>query len=230
MDTTSLFWFGAIALATRVTLGVAVCSLLVGLVFGLAGAGALLGKSRVLRLVAFGIGTAIRGIPELLTVMTVYYAGQIAMNSLADYLGTTPIDVDPFVAGVLALSLVFGAYAMDIFAGAIIAVGRGQAEAASSLGLTGWQVFRLVVFPQSLRIAMPGLSNLWLVIVKQTALVSAIALNEIMQTSAMAVSVTKQPFIYFAFACLLYLVLTKASMMLQGVLQVRIDRGTAPRV
>jgi His/Glu/Gln/Arg/opine family amino acid ABC transporter permease subunit len=229
-DTASLYWFGEIALAARVTIGVAVCSLVLGLVLGLAGAGALLRGRGALCAVTRAIGTAIRGVPELLTVITIYYGGQVAMNNLANYLGASPIDVDPFIAGALALGLVFGSYAMDVFAGAVLAVDRGQTEAASSLGLTRWQLFRLVVFPQSLRIALPGLSNLWLVLIKQTALIAAIALNEIMQTSANAVSVTKEPFEYFAFACFVYLVLTTASMQFQRVLQLRIDRGWKPYV
>jgi His/Glu/Gln/Arg/opine family amino acid ABC transporter permease subunit len=221
----SLYWFAEIALATRVTLGVAVCSFLLGLILGLLGAGALLGRSKTLRLFAWSIGTTIRGVPELLTVMTVYYGGQIAMNNLASLLRSPTFDVDPFFAGVLALGIVFGAYAMDVFAGALIAVGKGQRDAAKSLGLTSFQSLRLITFPQSLRIALPGLSNLWLVLIKETALVSAISLNEIMRASDMAVSVTKQPFMYFAFACVLYLILTKISMTLHDELNKRLNRG-----
>lgn len=148
--------------------------------------------------------TVFRGLPELLTLLLVYYGGQILLQKALAPLGVR-VEVSAFVAGMIALALVFSAFASEVFLGALRAVARGQREAALALGLTSGQTLRLVVWPQLWRFALPGISNLWLILLKDTSLVSVIALSDLMRETNVAVGVTKQPFLFYGVACLIYL-------------------------
>ena len=166
-----LFGFGAqLAAGTLVTAGLAAASLACGLVLGMAGAGARLSRRRLLRAAGHGYTTAVRGVPELLVVLIVYFGASAAVRRLAALFGATGyFELSPFIGGVLALSLTFGAYATEVLRGAFLAVPPQQAEAAQALGLSRLRALRHVLLPQVWRSALPGLGNLFLVLLKDTS-------------------------------------------------------------
>lgn len=215
---------------TLMTIQLALVSLVFGLVFGLIGATMKLSRFRVLRVLA-GIYTAlIRGIPELMVILFIYYGGVILLNNAAGALGHDGyIDVSAFGAGVAALSLTFGAYATEIFRGAIRAVPRNQVEAARAIGMSPATTFRRILLPQIWRFALPGLGNTFLIILKETALVSVIGLEELMRKTDIAVGYTKKPFTFFLFAALIYMAMTAFVMLVQRRLEMHANRGVAGR-
>lgn len=152
--------------------------------------------------------TIFRGLPELLTLFIVYYGGQIVLAQIFALFTDTYIEVSGFAAGVVALGLVFSAFSSEVFLGALRGIPKGQYEGGMALGLSGFQVTRLIIVPQLIRLALPGLTNLWLVLLKDTALVSVIALDDLLRKTNIAVGVTKQPFFFYTLACLIYLVMS----------------------
>lgn len=196
-------------LGALTTLRLALGALVVGLGLGLIGAVAKLAASPLPRWIADIYTTVVRGLPELLVVLIVYFGASGLLTAVAGSLGHEGfVEVGPYAAGVAALGLTFGAYATEVFRGAILAVPQGQREAAQSLGMGRWLTFRRVVLPQVWRIALPGLGNLFLVLLKDTSLVSVIGLEELMRKSAIAVGFTKEPFTFYLAAAFLYLAMT----------------------
>ena len=208
-----------------VTLSVAALSLASACLFGLLGAIAKLSGSRVARWVAGAYTTVIRGLPELVLMLGVFYGGQILLNSLADSQGWGYIDVPPFAAGVLTIGFIFGAYLTETFRGAILAIPRGQIEAAQAYGLSRRRVLTRIVLPQMVRHAIPGFSNNWLVMVKATALVSIIGLDDMVHRANLAASATREPFTFFVVVGLLYLAITTVSILLLSRLERRYSLG-----
>jgi His/Glu/Gln/Arg/opine family amino acid ABC transporter permease subunit len=196
------------------TLATAFCSLAVALVLGLAGAAAKLSRLPLLRGAAQVYTTLIRGVPDLVMMLLVYFGGQQLLNLVAERLGMDDLIVEPFVAGVCTIGFMFGAYFTEIFRGAVLAVPPGQREAAQAFGMTPWQVMRRVVGPQMLRHALPPLSNTWLVMIKSTAIVSLIGLSDLMQRASTASGSTREPFLFYGAAALMYLVFTTVSELL----------------
>ncbi len=227
-----LHGYGASLLAgALLTLSVALGSLLIAALLGVAGASAKLSRNRVLRLLAQVYTTMIRGVPDLIMMFLIYYGGQIALNQLADRFGRDGLTIDPFVAGTLTIGFIFGAYMTEIFRGAFLAVPSGQGEAAFAYGMSRRQAFLRIVGPQMLRHALAPLSNTWLVMIKSTAIVSLIGLSDLMQRASSAGSTTQQPFLFLCAAGAMYLVFTSVSELLfawlrrryaVGVRQVRI--------
>jgi arginine/ornithine transport system permease protein len=193
------------------TLGMAAASLALALVLGLLGAGARLSRSRVASRTALAYTTLVRGVPDLVLMLLIFYGGQMAINALGDRLGWGYIDIDPFVAGVLTMGFIFGAYIAEVLRGAMLAVPAGQREAALAYGFTRWQVLRRIVGPQMLRHALPGLSNNWLVMLKSTAIVSVIGLSDLTNRAAMAAGNTREPFLFYGAVALAYLGFTALS-------------------
>lgn len=198
---------------TLMTLRLALVALGVGLVLGLLGAAAKSSRLAVLRFVGEAYSTIFRGIPELLVVLLVYFGSSTVLMSLAGMVGYDEyIELNPFVAGVTALGMTFGAYASEVFRGALLTVPKGHVEAGMALGLGRWRIFRRIVLPQMWRVALPGLGNLFLVLLKDTALVSVIGLDELMRKAAIAVGATKEPFTFYLAAAAIYLTLTIVAM------------------
>ena len=193
------------------SVAVALCSLAVAMLLGLAGASARLSRSRVLRGAAQVYTTVIRGVPDLIMMFLVYYGGQLLLNKLADRWHWDDVTIDPFVAGTLTIGFIFGAYMTEIFRGAFLAVPHGQREAALAYGMTPAQALRRIVGPQMLRHALAPLSNTWLVMIKSTAIVSLIGLSDLMQRASNAGNSTQQPFLFYAAAGAMYLVFTSVS-------------------
>ena len=214
-------WLGAI-----ITVELAFASLLVGLVLGLLGASAKLSSVKTFQWIANTYTTVIRGIPELLTVLIIYFGATTVLMSIASLFGYDEyIEIGPFAAGVTALGLTFGAYATEVFRGALQSIPKGQKEAAIALGMGQFRTFYRIILPQVWRLALPGLGNLFLVLLKDTALVSVVGLDDIMRKAGIAVSSTKEPFLFYSAAAFLYLGLTIVSMAIVHLLEKRANRG-----
>ena len=219
--------FGAqLLLGTALTIELALASAALGTLIGLGLAGLKLSRSRLGRSLADAYTTVFRGVPELIIVLLVYFGASIGLTSLSHLFGSEEaIELHPFIAGMLAMGLAFGAYAAEVFRGALQALPRGQIEAARAFGMPRLLAFRRVALPQVWRFALPGLGNIFLVLLKDTSLVSVIGLEELMRKTAIAVSFTKQPFTFYLAAAAIYLLMTIVSMIGLNLLERRADRG-----
>lgn len=208
----SLKGFGPLLLqGTWMTVKLSVMSLLLAIVLGLLGASAKLSKAAVLRVPAQIYTTLIRGIPDLVLMLLIFYGLQTWLTTLTEAMEWDYIEIDPFSAGVITLGFIYGAYFTETFRGAILAVPRGQVEAATAYGLSRSQRFRMVVFPQMMRFALPGIGNNWQVVLKATALVSIIGLADLVKAAQDAGKSTYQLFYFLVLAALIYLVITSVS-------------------
>ncbi|MGB3836356.1 ABC transporter permease [Castellaniella sp.] len=204
--------YGPLLLAgTWVTIQLAILSLLVAIGLGLLGAWAKLSEAWGARVLATAYTTLIRGVPDLVLMLLIFFSLQIYLNDVTDLLGTDPIDIDPFGAGVLTLGFIYGAYFAETFRGAFMAVPHGQLEAATAYGMREFQVFRRVLFPQMMRHALPGIGNNWQVLLKSTALVSLIGLTDLVKVAQDAGNVTFRVFLFISITGLIYLMLTTVS-------------------
>jgi polar amino acid transport system permease protein len=198
-------WLDDIVGGVLVTVQLALATLPVGLLLGFLIALAKLSSEPTLRIAGNIYTTIFRGLPELLTLFLIYFG--LALPIFTYLFPGAGDQVTSFIAGMIALSLVFSSYASEVFLSAFRAIPRGQYEGGYSIGLPHGKTMRLVILPQLVRIALPGLSNLWLILLKDTALVSAIGLADILRQTQIAARVTKHAFLFFGFACLVYLVL-----------------------
>lgn len=214
-----------------VTIEVALLSLLLAMILGMLGALAKMAPYRWARAIATLYTTVIRGIPDLVLMMLIFFGGQILLNNslysinetlnewfaasdpnhewtsyLPDY-----IDVSPFVAGVLTIGFIFGAYMAETFRGAIMAVDSGELEAAKAYGMGPVLAFRRILLPQMIRHALPGFGNNWLVLLKTTALVSIIGLEDMVRMSSLAAGSTKMPFTFYMAVAIIFLFFTSVS-------------------
>ncbi|TAG27242.1 MAG: ABC transporter permease [Burkholderiales bacterium] len=207
------------------TLQVSATSLAIACVFGLIGAAAKLSGSRGARWAADVYTTLIRGLPELVLMLLIFYGGQIAINKIADARGWGYIDIPPFLAGVLTVGFIFGAYLTETFRGAILAIPKGQSEAAMAFGLSRWQVWRRIILPQMVRHAIPGFSNNWLIMIKASALVSIIGLDDMIHRAGLAAATTRAPFTFYMAVALIYLALTTISIIILSQIEKRYSLG-----
>ncbi|PQP01600.1 MULTISPECIES: ABC transporter permease [Pseudomonas] len=208
----SLKGFGPLLLqGSWMTVKLSFLCLLVSVGLGLIGASAKLSKSALLRVPAQAYTTLIRGVPDLVLMLLIFYSLQTWLSSFTDFMEWEYVEINPFSAGVITLGFIYGAYFTETFRGAILAVPRGQMEAATAYGLTRTQRFRLVVFPQMMRFALPGIGNNWMVILKATALVSIIGLADLVKVAQDAGKSTYQLFFFLILAALIYLVITTVS-------------------
>lgn len=207
------------------TVEVALLSLLIAMVLGLAGALAKLSRSRVLRLAATVYTTIIRGIPDLVLMTLIFFGGQILINQAGDRMGWDYIDVDPFISGVITIGFIFGAYMTETFRGAILAVPRGEIEAGHAFGMSPLRVFLRITLPASVRHALPGFGNNWLVLAKTTALVSVIGLQDMVYNAGQAGGATREPFTFYFVVALLFLLITTVSEVVLNRLSRRYSAG-----
>jgi polar amino acid transport system permease protein len=223
-------WLDDIAYGVLVTVSLALATLPLGLAIGFAVAVAKQSSETSLRLAGNIYTTIFRGLPELLTLFLVYYGVQMGLQSAVQAFDpSATIEVNSFVSGMVALGVVFSSYASEVFLSAFRAIPVGQYEGGYAVGLTRWQTMRLVVVPQLVRIALPGLSNLWLILLKDTALVSAIGLSDILRQTGVAARVTKHAFLFFGVACLIYLVLAIISSIGIRAIERRVGRREMAR-
>ncbi|WP_043529792.1 ABC transporter permease [Litchfieldella xinjiangensis] len=213
-----------------VTIELAVLSLVVAVVLGLLTASAKMSRNWMLHKVATLYTTVIRGVPDLVLMMLMFFGGQIGINMFTDMLYDRFdidifINVNEFVAGVITIGLIFGAYMGETFRGAFMAVDNGQIEAGRAYGMSHWLVFRRIRFPLMMRHALPGLSNNWMVLLKTTALVSVIGLSDMVRVASEASKATREPFTFMIIVALIYLLIATFSEWGFARLQKRYDVG-----
>ncbi len=207
------------------TLQVSALSLAIACIFGMVGAAAKLSASRAARWSADVYTTLIRGMPELVLMLLIFYGGQIAINRLAESQGWGYVDIPPFLAGVLTIGFIFGAYLTETFRGAILAVPKGQAEAGLAFAMSPMTVLRRIVLPQMVRHAIPGFANNWLIMIKASALVSIIGLDDMIHRAGLAAATTRAPFTFYMAVALIYLTLTSVSIFVLSRLEARYSLG-----
>lgn len=199
-------WGMVILSSAGVTLSLALCCGLLGLPLGLLNAVMIRSNIKILKAIATLFSSVFRALPELLTLFLVYYGLQNIIQIVLDYFNIEIIfSINAFIAGVLALSMVFAAFSCEVWLGAFNIFDKGQYEAAKALGLSRSTTFFRIVFPQLIRNALPGLSNNWLTLLKDTSLVSTISLVDLMRQTNLAVAATNEPMLFYLVACLLYL-------------------------
>ncbi|PQJ66694.1 arginine ABC transporter permease ArtQ [Photobacterium angustum] len=190
--------------ASWMTVQLAFTSLAVGLVLAMLFAGGEMSRFRFVAWPTTALVTVLRGLPELLIVLFIFFgSGQVLFYITGDY-----IEISPFLSGVIALSLIFASYAAQTIRGAIKAVPKGQREAASALGISKARTFVAIIIPQAIRHALPGLTNQWLVLLKDTALVSLIGVTDLLKQAQLSSAATHESFTWYATAAAVYLVIT----------------------
>ncbi|NND89661.1 MAG: ABC transporter permease subunit [Granulosicoccus sp.] len=207
------------------TVQIAAGAYLLGLTIGLLGALGKINGSRLTQWLLEVYTTLIRAVPELVLILLLYYAGTGLINELLELMGYQPVDISGLVAGIAVLGIVQGAYATEVIRGAMLAVPRGQVEAAQAFGMSGWKVLLRIILPAMLPFALPGLSNLWLIVTKDTALLAVVGFSELAMTTRQAAGATRAYFMFFAVAAGIYLALTLVSNQVFRLLEKRVRRG-----
>lgn len=198
----------------QMTLLVGVCSMTLALLMGLIGAWGKLSRSKLSQGLADTYTTVIRGVPELLLILIVYYGTPTLIQGImARYGEDIIIDVNPFLAGFVTIGFIYGAFATEVFRGAFLAIDKGQIEAARAFGMSRTLAFRRILLPQVWRFALPGLGNVWMVLIKATALISVIQLPELLRNADIAARAVRLPFTFYFAASLIYLGITIVSML-----------------
>ncbi|MBN6535643.1 ABC transporter permease [Acinetobacter pittii] len=218
--------FGPLLLSgTWMTIQLALLSLLLSVIIGLIGASSKLSSIKILRYIATAYATLIRSVPDLVIMLLLFYSLQLGLNQITEALQMDQIDINPFVAGVITLAFIYGAYFTETFRGAFQSVPKGQIEAAMAYGMSPWQVFHRVLFPQMMRFALPGIGNNWQVLIKATALVSIIGLTDIVKITQDAGRSTMQLFFFSIVAAAIYLAITTVSNLILMWLERRYSAG-----
>jgi polar amino acid transport system permease protein len=185
-------------------------------------------KKRVVRGFCAAYTTVFRGIPDLLSLFIVYFGLQALLNKLSDWTGGGwHVEMNAFVAGVVALSVVVAAYSSEVWVSSMNAVPPGQAEAAKSLGMHPRHVFMLVVLPQLGRVALPGLGNIWTILLKDTSLISTLAVEDLLRAASEGSRATTRSLLFYGAAAAIYLVFGIVSTAAQGYLERRANAGYA---
>jgi His/Glu/Gln/Arg/opine family amino acid ABC transporter permease subunit len=203
----------------KITILVSICAIALGHVLGLLGAAGELSQRRWLAHFTRNVTAVIRGLPELLTLFAIYFGGTILLSQLFG----TYVEINAFISGVIALGIIFGAYAAQVFRGAFLMVARGQREAAKALALSSWQMFYKITFPQAWRHALPGLGNLWLTTLKDSSLIALIGLAELTNKTQIAANETHKPFVFYFACALIYLALTTVTQLSLKYCQYRVS-------
>jgi arginine/ornithine transport system permease protein len=206
-------YFTSILQGALLTVGVSLSALVLAVLLGLIGAAAKLSGRKLPVALATVYTTVVRGVPELVLMLLIFYGGTIGMNNLLEWMGSkATFDINPFLAGVLTIGFIYGAYMTETFRGAILAIPKGQMEAAWAFGMGPVRTFLRITAPQMVRYALPGFTNNWLVLIKATALISLIGLHEMTYLAKQASAATREPFTFFLFAAGLFLVYTSVSL------------------
>ncbi|MFJ4457654.1 ABC transporter permease [Pseudomonas sp. NPDC089392] len=219
--------YGAVILdGAWLTLQLALSSMALAIVLGLIGVALRLSPVRWLAWLGDLYSTVIRGIPDLVLILLIFYGGQDIINRVAPLLGYEDyIDLNPLIAGIGTLGFIFGAYLSETFRGAFLGIPKGQGEAGVAYGMSPRQVFFRIQVPQMIRLAIPGFTNNWLVLTKATALISVVGLQDMMFKAKQAADATREPFTFFLAVAALYLVLTSVSLLALKYLERRYSVG-----
>ena len=219
-------WGDELFRATLMTVAVSITAMLIGFSFAAIFTPLKLSKFKYLNLIANVYTTVIRGVPELLVIYLFFFGGSGAIMFVASMFGYNDyIEINAFVTGSFAIGIISGAYSTEVFRGAIQSIDKGQFEAAKVLGFSKFKQFYKIILPQMLRLAIPNLSNVWQITLKDTSLISVTGLVEIMRQSYIAAGSTRDPLFFYSFAAVLYLLLTFISMKLINKLEVKYSRG-----
>ena len=219
-------WGPAMLRAAGMTVLVAVLGFLAGAVFGSLAAWARLSRVRALRWLSDGYTTLLRGVPDLLVIYLFYFGGSAALSAVARMLGGEGfVGVPALATGALALGTISGAYQAEVYRGAFLALSKGELEAARAVGMTPFLMFRRIVAPQTLRYAIPGLGNVWQLVLKESALISVTGLIELLRQSQIGSGSTREPFPFYLTAAAIYLAITTVSTYGFGWLEARSMRG-----
>ncbi len=219
-------WGDELLIATMMTSAVSITAMFIGFLFALIFTPRKLSKSKFLNLIGNCYTTVIRVVPELLVIYLFFFGGSGAVMYVASIFGYNEyIEINAFITGSFAIGIISGAYSTEVFRGAIQSIDKGQFEASKVLGLKKPIHFFKVIMPQMLRLAIPNLSNVWQITLKDTSLISVTGLVEIMRQSYIAAGSTRDPLFFYSFAAVLYLLLTYLSMKLINRLEVRYSRG-----
>ncbi len=222
-------WGSALLAGTLVTLQIAAASYGLGVLLGLAGAWAKLSGPGWARAAGAGYTALVRGVPEILVIFLIYYGGTSALRSLIGLVVPgVSVEIDAFAAAVAALGFIAGAYSTEIFRGSLMAVDAGQREAATALSLSPLQGFFLIVLPQALRVALPPLGNLWLVVLKDSALISVVGIRDLVGVGTTAALSTRKPFTFYMTVALVFLAISILSAVVLHLLERRFSRGFRP--
>ena len=219
-------WGDELFYATLMTIAVAITAMLIGFFFALIFTPLKLSKNKFFNLIGNSYTTVIRGVPELLVIYLFFFGGSAAIMFVASIFGYGEyIEINAFMTGAFSIGIISGAYSTEVFRGAIQSIDKGQFEAANVLGLGKFGKFFKIVLPQTLRLALPNLSNVWQITLKDTSLISVTGLVEIMRQSYIAAGSTRDPLFFYSFAAVLYLLLTYLSMKLINRLEAKYSRG-----
>jgi octopine/nopaline transport system permease protein len=219
-------WGDELFVATLMTVAVSITAMLIGFLFALMFTPLKLSKNKFLNLIGNSYTTVIRGVPELLVIYLFFFGGSGAIMYVASIFGYFEyIEINAFITGSFAIGIISGAYSTEVFRGAIQSIDKGQFEAAKVLGLNKFVQFFKIILPQMLRLAIPNLSNVWQITLKDTSLISVTGLVEIMRQSYIASGSTRDPLFFYSFAAVLYLLLTYLSMKIINKLEVKYRGG-----
>ena len=219
-------WGDELFFATLMTIAVAATAIFIGFFLAAIFASFKLSKNKILNLIGSFYTTVFRGVPELLVIYLFFFGGSSAVMYVASIFGYNEyIEINAFLTGSFSIGIISGAYSTEVFRGAIQSIDKGQFEAAKVLGLNKFVRFYKIILPQVLRLAIPNLSNVWQITLKDTSLISVTGLVEIMRQSYIAAGSTRDPLFFYSFAAVLYLLLTYLSMKLINKLEVKYSRG-----
>ena len=219
-------WGDELFIATLMTIAVSITAMFIGFLFALIFTPLKLSKNKFFNLIGNSYTTVIRGVPELLVIYLFFFGGSGAVMYVASIFGYKEyIEINAFITGSFAIGIISGAYSTEVFRGAIQSIDKGQFEASQVLGLKKFAYFFRVIMPQMLRLAIPNLSNVWQITLKDTSLISVTGLVEIMRQSYIAAGSTRDPLFFYSFAAVLYLLLTFLSMKLINRLEIKYSRG-----
>ncbi|MCW2473493.1 MULTISPECIES: arginine ABC transporter permease ArtQ [unclassified Symbiopectobacterium] len=229
--------FHPLASAAGMTVGLAVCALVLGLILAMLFAVWEMARWKPVAWCGTALVTLLRGLPEILVVLFIYFGSSQLLLILADgftlnvggtafpiKLDIETFEVSPFLCGVIALALLYAAYASQTLRGALKAVPQGQRESGQALGLSKAAIFFRLIMPQMWRHALPGLGNQWLVLLKDTALVSLISVNDLMLQTKSIATRTQEPFTWYVIAAAIYLVITLLSQYVLKRIELRTTR------
>lgn len=219
-------WGRDMLAAAGMTIGVSIVGFVAGVLFGCCGAAAKLSRFGSLRWTAEVYTTVFRGVPDLLVIYLFYFGSSSLITSVASMFGAQGfVGAPAFLTGALAIGVVSGAYQTQVFIGAVEALPRGEIEAARAYGMSSFLLFRRVVLPQAIRFAIPGVANVWQLVLKESALISVVGLIELMRQAQIGAGSTRQPFSFFLTAAALYLLITFVSGIGFQALEKRAMRG-----
>ena len=219
-------WGDELFTAFLMTIAVSITAMSIGILFSIIFTPLKLSNKKIFNFIANFYTTVIRGVPELLVIYLFFFGGTGAVMFVASIFGYNEyIEINAFITGSFAIGIISGAYSTEVFRGAIQSIDRGQFEACKALGLKRYIYFFKVIIPQMLRLAIPNLSNVWQITLKDTSLISVTGLVEIMRQSYIAAGSTRDPLFFYSFAAVLYLLLTFLSMKLINKLEVKYSKG-----